>query len=169
MKYLNKAALLFASLGLLLTSCVQEPSCYCLETSDSPDLVEGYAYQVSYRDISESIYIINPALNPEADPNEQVYDLSWNMESNLDLFACIGGLSGKKIRSINRLSDNILKVNIYHHCADQTATFGYIKINPKAFTCKSDRTRDAYLYAYVAIGEKGSTLVEKPADIRYDE
>ena len=112
----------------------------------------------------ESFFLINPPLNPEAEKEEDyTYDISWAQSQNLSWYTLHGGLKGKKIMSLNRISSNILQVNIYRPCEDKEATEGYIKINPKAFNSKTERTKMAVLYAYVYIG-KDSALVEKKSE-----
>lgn len=149
-----KSSLLLMVVSLALVSCNNEISCKdALETSNTMEIKEGYQYQASYRDIVESVFVINPPLNPEAEnPEDYVYDLSWKISQNLSWYTFGGGLEGKQVLSINRLSDNILTLYLNRPCEDNKATSGYIKIAPNAFISRSGRTRGAYLYAYVAIG-----------------
>ena len=164
MKKLTHLFIFMASMALILTSCEDLISkrAYCLETSDTFEYVSNMCFQSSYRDVLESIYVFNLPTNPEADEEDYKYDLRWNDKIKIEFFSCVGGLKGKAVKSILKLSDNLIKVNIGGAAKDPEATSGYIKINPNAFKAYTDRVKDAFVYAYVAVGPS-SGLVEKPA------
>ena len=154
MKCLNKAALLFASLGLLLTSCVQEPSCYCLETSDTVTYVEGKCFQSDgTKDIVETIFLTNP--NGE--------DVEFNNIIDESQITFTDGLKGKRVQNAMMMSSSCIKVSIFGKIQDPNATFGYIRIRYTNFKALSERAKEAYLYAYVAIGDS-TGMTDKPAD-----
>lgn len=165
MKSFVKLSVLLASIPLILTSCedFKEKKAFCLETSDGISVVDGKCYQASRNDVLESVFVINPAHNPEEeDESKREYDIVWSDQINTDYFTFTDGLKGKKVISVLKLGPNILKVNIDNNIEDQEATFGYIKINRYAYKALNKDVRDAYLYAYVAIGST-SGLVDKPA------
>ena len=74
------------------------------------------------------------------------------------------GLKGKLVQNAMKMSSSSIKLSIYGKIQDPEATFGYIKIRYTNFKALSERAREAYLYAYVAIGSS-SGLADKPADI----
>ena len=155
MKSLVKIALLSSVIALSLTACGRERRCYCLETSDSTTFVEGKCYQVDgTRDIVETIFISNP--------NGQ--DIEFNEYINETHVTFTDGLKGKLVQNAMRMSSSSIKLSIYGKIQDPEATFGYIKIRYTNFKALSERAREAYLYAYVAIGSS-SGLADKPADI----
>ena len=163
MKNFIKTMILLASIPLVLASCEElEKKCYCLETSTTIEYAQNMCYQASYHEILETIYVINLPLNPEAKPSEYKYDITFVSEVKNTYLTLTDGLEGKKIDSVFRLGDNIIKVNIQNTTRDQEATYGYIRINSRAFAANTDRVRDANLYAYVALGEKSNILVDKP-------
>ena len=168
MKNVIKLSILLASIPLMLTACedFKEKKAYCLETSDGISVVDGKCYQASRHDILESVFVINPAHNPEEENEEKrEYDIVWSDQINTDYFSCIDGLKGKQIISILKLGPNILKVNIDGNIEDQEATFGYIKINRYAYKALNKEIKDAYLYAYVALGTT-SSMVDKPSEVQ---
>lgn len=163
MKKFIKVSLLLACVPFALAACEDfEKKCFCMETSTTLEYVEGKCYQASYKDILETIYVINLPINPEADPSEYKYDITFVAEVKNTYLTLTGGLEGKKINSVFRLDDNIIKVNIQNVAQDEEATYGYIKISERAFTANTDRVRNANLYAYVALGEQSNILVDKP-------
>ena len=163
MKKLTHLLTFIASMALIFTSCEDliNKRGYCLETSDTFEYVSNKCYQASYRDVLESIYVFNLPLNPEDEEGNYKYDLRWNDKIKIEYFSCVEGLKGKVVKSILKLSDNLMKINIGGASIDKEATFGYIKINPNAYKAYTDRVKDTFLYAYVAIGYTNG-LVEKP-------
>ena len=99
--------------------------------------------------------------NPEADPEEYTYDLTWNNSIHTENFSFTGGLQGKRIIEVFRWSDTVLKINFDGRSTDQEATSGYVRISPSVFKTNKKELKGAYLYAYVAIGDKAD-LVNKP-------
>ena len=164
MKNFIKVSLLIASIPLVLTSCeTLEKKCYCLETSTTIEYVENMCYQASRNDVLETIYVINLPLNPEAKASEYQYDVAFASDIKNASLTLTDGLEGKVIDSVFTLGDNMLKVNIKGIATNQEATYGYIKVSNRAFTANTDRVKDAYLYAYVALSDNGSSLADKPA------
>ena len=163
MKKFIKTSLLLACIPFALAACEDfEKKSFCMETSTTIEYVEGKCYQASYKDILETIYVINLPINPEADPSEYQYDITFVSEVKNTYLTLTDGLEGKKIDSVFRLGDNIIKVNIQNVSQNEEATYGYIKISDRAFVAHTDRVKNANLYAYVAIGEKSNILVDKP-------
>ena len=164
MKSILKISLLLASIPLALSACEKfEKHTYCLETSNDTTYHPGMCYQASTSDVLESVFIINPPINPEADEKDYQYDLMWNYSIKLSYFTFTGGLVGKKIISVLKLGSDVIKVNIDNTCENQKATSGYIKISHYAYTALSERAKDAYAFAYVALGP-ASDLVVKPSN-----
>ena len=163
MKNLRKIALLSGVVLLTLAGCTDELAVHCLETSDTFEYAEGKCFQSSRSDIVETLFLMNLPTNPEADPEAYTYDIEWNKSINTDNFSFTDGLKEKRIIEVFRWSDTILKINFHGRVTDKEATFGYLKVNPSAFKVKSERVKQAYLYAYVAIGDT-TALVDKPAD-----
>lgn len=161
MKFMKKAFLLFATLGLSICSCSLEKRCECLETSDSLTYNEGMCYQASRSNVVESVFVMNRPLNPEDAPENYKYDISWNDTIRIDNFSMVDGLSGKHIMTILKMNDHILKITFDGAVSDTNATYGYIRILPNAFKAYSDRATDSVLYAYISIGN-GKCLAEKP-------
>ena len=156
MKSLVKIALLSSVMALSLTACGQEKRCYCLETSNSTTFVEGKCYQADgVRDIVETLFITNP--NGE--------DIEFNNIIDESHIYFTDGLKGKRVQNAMRMSSSSIKVSIFGKVEDPEATFGYIKIRYTNFKALSERAREAYLYAYIAIGPS-SGLADKPADIQ---
>lgn len=160
MKLLKKSSLLFAIVGLSICSCSLEKRCECLESSDSLEYADGMCYQVSRSNIVESFFIINNPIDSE-NANGPKYDIIWSETIRLENFSCVDGLAGKHIMNIFRIRDNILKITVDGSITDETATYGYIRILPNAFTAYTERATDSVLYAYIAIGST-SSLVNKP-------
>lgn len=153
MKNIKKLSLLLGLVPVLLTSCENfEKKAFCLETSNEPDYVEGTCYQVSPSDILETIHLINPAIEKD-DKGNAKYDIEWKYNVPLSYFSFTEGLEGKKIKSIITLGENVIRLIVYGNVSDPNATSGYIKVSKEAFKAKTERVRDAYLYAYIAIGE----------------
>lgn len=168
MKQLNKLALLGSVIALSLASCSNKSRCECLETSDSPDYVEGMCYQVSRKNIIESVYLINLPLNPEAPTAEYQYDFAWREDMRVEFISFEGGLKGKRIDSFLPLDPHSLKLTIDSTLEDPSATSGYIKISHLAIKPLSERAKNANIYAYVSIGDERG-LVEKPAQTQTNE
>ena len=155
MKSLVKIALLSGVMALSLTACSTERKCYCLETSDSTTFVDGKCFQVDgTRDIVETIFITNP----------NGVDVEFNTIINESHITFTDGLKGKRVQNAMRLNTYSIKVSIFGKIDDPEATFGYIKIRYSNFKALSERVKEAYLYAYVAIGDS-TGLADKPADI----
>lgn len=167
MKLLQKTLLLATLSSLLLTACDYEKRCFCLETGVSTDYVAGECMQISRRDILETAYVYCLADNPDASLSERHYEVIWNEKINWKYFSFTDGLLGKVFDSITIVGDgHTLKFDIHGLLRDETATYGYIKINQQAFKSNSEDSRDAYLYAYFAIGDKTAS-VAKPADVSF--
>ena len=165
MKSLRKVALLSGVFLLSLTACDLHKKCYCLESSNDDKYHAGMCLQVTRSEIVETIYLVNPPLNPEASPEKYTYDISWvDMVKNTSI-TMTGGLKGKRISRVFRISDHAVLVEVFGKTEDQEATFGYIKVSSSAFTAQSQRAKDAFLYAYVSIGDTGG-LVNKPSDAK---
>lgn len=155
MKIIKKLSIFLGIVPVLLTSCVGSKKAYgCLETCDTPDYSLGQYYQVSSRDILETIFLIDIPNPKETNSKDSEYDISWSKVINYDLFSCVDGLEGKKINSILRTSDHVLKIGISGSLENKKATFGYIKIHFRAFESLSERTKEAYLYAKVGVGDR---------------
>ena len=167
MKLLQKTLLLVSISGLLLTACDYEKRCFCLETGTEADYVIGQCMQISRRDIIETAYVYCLPENPDAPLSEKKYEVTWNEKINWKYFSFSEGLKGKVFDSITIVGDgHTLKFDIHGLLRDSTATHGYIRINQQAFVSHSEESRDAYLYAYFAIGERTAS-VAKPADISF--
>ena len=155
MKSLVKIALLSSVLAFSLTACGVEKRCYCLETSDTTTYVEGKCFQVDgTRDIVETIFITNP--NGE--------DIEFNTIVDESQISFTDGLKGKRVQNAMRMNSYSIKVSIYGKIEDPEATFGYIRIRYTNFKALSERAKESYLYAYVAIGN-ATGMADKPADI----
>ena len=154
MKSLVKIALLSSVIALSITACGKERSCYCLETSDTTTYVEGKCFQIDgTKDIVETIFITNP--NGE--------DLEFNNIIDESQITFTDGLQGKRVQNAMRMSYCSIKVSIYGKIQNPEATFGYIRIRYSNFKALSERAKEAYVYAYVAIGDS-TGMVDKPAD-----
>ena len=165
MKNVTKLSLFLGIIPLLLTSCSTEKRDRYLETCDAPDYVADKCYQASTKDILESIHLIALPLNPDkADGEEYKYPITWNSVINTEYFTLLGGLEGKKVLSVLKLGENVIKVNITGASIKKDAEFGYIKVHFRAFKSYIPETKEAYLYGYVAMGEIPS-LVDKPAEL----
>lgn len=157
MKNVSKFIILCASIPLILSACEDfEKKSYCLETSSQPEYQEGMCYQASRDDILESIHLINLK-----DPDTNKYDIEWKGNISVNNFTFTEGLIGKKVKSVLTLDENVIRLIIYGKVEDNEATSGYIKVDPDAFKAKREATKEAYLYAYVALGES-SGMVKKP-------
>ena len=166
MKNIRKLSIFLGIIPMLLTSCQAQKKTFCLETCDTPDYtVEGLCYQASKKDILESIHLIALPLNPDKDEKEEYkYPLTWNSIINTEYFTLIGGLEGKRVISVLKLGENVIKVNITGASTNTEAEYGYVKIHYRAFTSYVEETKEAYAYAYVAMGESPN-MVEKPAEL----
>ena len=162
MNLVKKAFLLIGTTLFTLCSCSLEKRCECLETSTDRDSVAGMCYQANRFNVVESVYLINNPINPDDEPENYQYDITWSDTIRLDNFSFVGGLAGKSIMTILRLNESIIKVTFDGSVTDKNATSGYIRILPTAFTAHSERARDSVLYAYIAIGDTGGTMVAKP-------
>ena len=158
MKSLVKIALLSGVMALSLTACSTERKCYCLETSDSTTFVDGKCFQVDgTRDIVETIFITNP----------NGADVEFNTIINESHITFTDGLKGKVFDSITIVGDgHTLKFEMHGLLRDQEATHGYIRISPQAFKAHTDNSKEAYLYAYFAIGDRTAD-VDKPDNITF--
>ena len=163
MKLGRSLSLLACVCSFALSACDFEKRCYCLETGNDLDYVQDMCYQANRSDIVEQVYLYNLPINPEADPKEYKYDISWKKDQRVDYFSFTGGLTGKRVLMVFRISDTILKVSFDSALANNEATSGYLKVNPAAFKGLTERATDAFLYAYIAIGDT-SGLVNKPSD-----
>ena len=161
MKMFKKFLLLLSAACLPLMACDLEKKCECLISSNSFEYNINQCYQVNRANVVESLYIINPPINPEASESEYKYDIRWNDTIRIDNFSFIDGLAGKKINSMVRVSDTVMKVTFDGQCTNQEATSGYLRVSPSAFKGLSERATDAFLYCYVAIGNS-SGMVTKP-------
>ena len=156
MKSLIKIALLSSVIALSLTACGNEKRCYCLETSDSSTYTEGKCCQINGAlDIVETIFIFNP----------DGADLEFNNTINESHITFTDGLVGKRVHNAMKMSSSSIKVSIFGKIDNPDATFGYIKIRYTNYKALTERVREAYLYAYVAIGDS-TGLVDKPADVQ---
>ena len=161
MKDLRKITLFLGLIPLLLTSCEDlKKKAYCLETFNTPDYVDGMCYQASTEDVLESIHLINLPINPESSKNEWKYDLEWKNNISIKSFTFTDGLVGKKIQSVLTLSPNVVRLIVKGRVEDPEATFGYIKVDSYAFKARTERVKDAYIYAYVAIGQTPDVVVK---------
>ena len=163
-----KLLLLLAVVPFALTSCEEfkEKQSYCLETSDTFEYKEGLCYQVSRKDILESVFVIAPPTNPDKAENEKyTYPITWKDEIHTEYFSFVRGLEGKKVISILKLGDNVLKVNIEGAInKEKPSYYGFIKIHFRAFKSYTPETKEAYLYAFVTVGPS-SDVVRKPANV----
>ena len=165
MKVLNKVALLTSVFLLTLSSCVGEKKAYVLETSDHIDYVEGTCFQASREDIVDTVFLINLP-SKDKDGND-VYDIEWNQSLVKSYFTFTTGLIGKKVIDVFTVENNVLKINFDGRLENPDAREGCIKVSPHAFKAKNEKTRDAYLYAYIVIGDK-SGFVDKPLEPAYE-
>ena len=164
MKNIVKASLLLAAIPLALSACSDlGDRLVILETSNTIEYVQGKCFQLSYKQCVETLYIFSVPNNPEADPSEYTYDFTWKDEQKNSYFDFIDGLSGKSLISILKVSNYCLKLNVKGSCDDVTATYGYIKVFRYAYDSLSEKVKDIPIYAYVAIGEQASQMVDKPA------
>ena len=164
MKKLIRVSLLLASVPFALTACTDVGDRrVCLDTSNTIDLVQNKCYQMSFKQCVETLYLIAPPNNPEAPASEYTYDINWKDEQKNSYFDFMDGLEGKAMISILKVSNTVLKLNIKGSCKDVTAKYGYIKVFRYAYTSLTDEIKDIPIYAYVAIGEQPSQLVDKPA------
>ena len=165
MKNIKKLSLLVSIIPILLTSCSNEKRERFLETCDTPDYVTDKCYQASTKDILESVHLIALPLNPDKDEKEEYkYPITWNSVINTEFFTLQGGLEGKRVMSVLKLGENVIKVNLTGASINKDAEYGYIKVHFRAFKSYIEETKEAYLYAYVAMGENPS-LVDKPAEL----
>ena len=155
MKSLTKSALLSGVMILSLTGCSYEKTCYCLETGDVLTYEEGKCYQVTRSDVVETFFVYNP----------DGKDVAFVEAVDASQISFTDGLAGKRIESVMRMSDSSFKITIYGQINDPEATFGYIKVRYTNFKALSERAKDAYLFAYVAIGDQ-SGLVDKPVEAK---
>ena len=162
MKTIKKSLLLITLSSLLLTACDVEKRSFCLDSSSTIDYVSGKCAVVSNKDINQTIYIYCNQKNDKGDN----YVMTWSDILSTAYFAFTGGLDGKKVDSAVFVANNTLKVAFHGLCKDETATSGYLQVRSIAFKSHSDETKDATLYAYVAIGEKLGDI-DKPADFTY--
>ena len=163
MKNIVKVTLLLASIPLALSACTDVGKrVVCVGTSNTIEYASNKCYQISYKQYVETIYLFSLPNNPEADPNEYTYDYIWKDEQKNSYFDFQDGLKGKTLISILKISNTILKLNVKGSCDDPMATYGYIKVFRYAYTSQSSDIKDIPIYAYVAIGEQASALVDMP-------
>ena len=162
MKSMKKIALLSSIFALSLTSCDFHKTSYCLETSTGEKYVQGMCCQIRRTEEIDTVYLINLPTNPEADPSEYIYDITWVSMVRNDSVTFVGGLKGKRVERVYRISDTVLLIDMYAKVNNQEATFGYIQISSEAFHAHTDRVKNAYLKAYVAIGDT-CEMVSKPS------
>ncbi len=155
MKNLKKLSILFGIIPFVLASCdCFEKKAYCVETCDSFEYTAGQYYQACRKDIVESIHLVALPLNPDKGEDEEFkYPFTWNSVTNTDYFSLIGGLEGKRVDGVMKLGPNVLKVNITGASFNKE-TSGYIKVHHKAFKSYTEETKEAYLYAYVGVGDE---------------
>ena len=168
MKQLNKLALLTSVFVLSLTSCSNKVRYECLETSDSPDYIEGMCYQVSRKNIVESIFLMNLPSNPDAPTAEHQYDFVWREDMRVEYISFEGGLKGKRIISFLQLDPHSLKLTIDSTLENPNATGGYVKISHLAIKPLSDKAKNANIYGFVSIGDERG-LVDKPTQTEPNE
>ena len=171
MKNIKKLSVLLGIIPMLLTSCKEfaEKKSFCLETCDSPDYVNGQCYQASSKDLLESIHLIALPTNPDkADDEEYKYPLTWNSVINTEFFTLTNGLEGKHVMSVLKLGENVIKVNLSGASIHKDATYGYVKVHFRAFKSYTNETKEAYVYAYVAIGENPAMVI-KPENYQNPE
>ena len=161
MKNIKKLLLVFGIVPLLLTACESDKQYSdCLETSNDTTYFPGMVYRASYNDVVESVYLISPALNPEAPINERTYDISWKDDIKLSCISFAEGLKGKKVINAMKLADNVLRVKIENTVENKNTTFGYLQITPDAFKANNPDLKETILRARVELGEK-SALIDK--------
>ena len=161
MKKIKKLSLLLGIIPLLLTACESEKMVSeCLETSNDTTYFPGMIYRASYDDVVESVYLINPALNPDAPIDQLEYDISWKDDIKLSYISLMGGLKGKKVINAMKLAANVLRVKIENSAEDKNATEGEIRIHPDAFKAINPELKESYLSAKVELGKK-SAFVDK--------
>ena len=166
MNQVKKACLLLAIGSMVLSACGAERKIFCLDTFNQVDYESGMCAQMSKNDINEVVYVFCLPNNPEADASEYQYEITWNKVTNKNYFSFVQGLEGKKADSVIVLEKNTLKINVHGLNRDQEATYGYLRISQEAFTANSENSRNAFAYAYFAIGEQ-SGAVAKPEDITF--
>ena len=166
MKTKQKSLLFLGIIPLLLTACNGEKKCFCLDTSNAYNYQEGYCYQMSRKDVVETFYLCCAPYKDKTPDDEDYYEITWKKKYSFEHFTFIGGLQGKKIKGVVLLENNTLRINVSNSCIDQEATSGYLRISPEAYDSHSPKSKDAFLYAYIAIGEK-SDLVIKPEDVSF--
>lgn len=156
MKNFKKLSVLLGILPVMLTSCQEfEKKAFYVETSDSPEYSFGQYYQAGRKNSVESIYLIAQPLNPDKADNESYkYPLTWKYPTNTEFFTLTDGLKEKRIDGVLKITDNVVMVNIVGSVSNSETNFGYIKVHFRAFTSHSTDTREAYLYAYVGLGDE---------------
>ena len=163
MKNIVKVSLLLASAPFALSACTDVGKrVVCVGTSNTIEHIQDKCYQISYKQSVETLYLFSLPNNPEADPKEYTYDYIWKDEQKNSYFDFQDGLKGKTLISILKISNYVLKLNVKGSCDDPTATYGYIKVFRYAYDSQTSNVKDIPIYAYVAIGEQGSTLVDQP-------
>ena len=162
MKKIRSSILLLTLTSLLLTACDIEKRSFCLDSSSVMDYVEGKCAVVSPKDINQTIYIYCNQKNEKGDN----FVITWSDVLSPKYFEFTGGLEGKKVDTAIFVGNNTLKVDFHGYCKDENATFGYLKANTIAVKTHTDDTKDANLYAYIAIGEKLGDI-DKPADYTF--
>ena len=166
MKLIRKASLLLSLIPVVLASCDFEKRCFCLDTYNGPDYLSGYCMEVDFDDINETAYIFCLPNNPKDDPSEYQYEITWNSVLNPNWFSFVDGLSGKKVDSVKKLNNNSLKLDFHGLLHDTKANHGYLKVLSQAFESHSEKSENATLYAYFAIGDY-ERVTAKPADVSF--
>jgi len=156
MKYIKKSLLLLGLVSLSITSCENlEKKSFCLETCATPDYIPTQYYQASRDDIFETVYLVAAPLNPNKGDNEDYkYPITWNYPVNYEHFSFTDGLQNKKIKGVLKIRDDVVRINFDGALFNEQSKFGYIKVHYRAFTSHVSETRDAYLYAYVGLGDE---------------
>ena len=162
MKKIKSPVLLLTLTSLLLTACDFEKRSFCLDTSSSINYVAGQCAVVSRKDINQTLYVYCNIKNEKGDN----FMITWSDVLSPAYFAFTGGLEGKKVDTAIFVSNNTLKVDFHGLVKDEKATGGYLQVRSIAFKSHSEETKDANLYAYIAIGDKLGDM-DKPADFTY--
>ena len=162
MKKIKSSILLLTLSSLLLTACDIEKRSFCLDSSSTIDYVEGQCAVASPKDINQTIFIY---CNQKTEKGDN-FLITWSDILSPKYFSFTGGLEGKKVDSAIYVNNNTLKVDFHGLCRDETATYGYFRVNSIAAKGHSEETTDATLYAYIAIGEKLGDM-EKPANYTF--
>lgn len=169
MKRVKALSLLITMTSLLLTSCDLERRAFCLETFLNVDYLNGYCMKLSNKDIVETAYVFCLPDNPEDSEENYQYAIKWSKLSP-DYFTFVRGLEGKKVTSVTAVNLNspnrTIKLSVTGSCLNAKSASGYLKISSEAFIANNEKTKNASLYAYFAVGEYEGTA-PKPSDISF--